>query len=140
MNAIQEIFREKGIKLTPQRLGVYSYLCNTNTHPSTDEIYKNIHADYPSMSLATVYKTLKTLTEKGLIQELNVGEGNFRYDANTKAHAHIQCLACKRVDDLKTDIELDFILDKVKDCTDYNIVYPQLYLYGYCSECQKKSR
>ena len=53
------------------------------------------------MSLATVYKALKTLVEVELIQEINVGEGNFRYDGNSNDHCHVQCLACGRVDDLE---------------------------------------
>ena len=75
-------FKEKKLKLTPQRLAVYQYLKSTSEHPSAETIYKSLQPNYPTMSLATVYKTLKTLVEIGLVQELNVGEGNFRYDGN----------------------------------------------------------
>ena len=83
MNNITNIFREKKLKLTPQRIAVYRYLQSTKEHPSAETIYKALQPEYPTMSLATVYKALKTLVEVDLVQELNVGEGNFRYDANT---------------------------------------------------------
>ena len=61
MDNISAIFKEKKLKLTPQRLAVYKYLMNTKEHPSAEVIYKAIQADFPTMSLATVYKALKTL-------------------------------------------------------------------------------
>ena len=83
MDNIIKIFKEKKIKITPQRLAVYNYLANTTSHPSVETIYEDIYKTFPTMSLATVYKTIKTLVSSELVQELNVGEGNFRYDANT---------------------------------------------------------
>ena len=77
MENISLIFKEKKLKLTPQRLAVYQYLKSTNEHPSAEIIYNALQATYPTMSLATVYKSLKTLVEVNLVQELNVGEGNF---------------------------------------------------------------
>ena len=68
MDNIILTFKEKKLKLTPQRLAVYQFLKNTNEHPSAENIYKALHEAYPTMSLATVYKTLKTLVEIGLVQ------------------------------------------------------------------------
>ncbi|SQB89846.1 Zinc uptake regulation protein [Clostridium tetanomorphum] len=101
MNNITAIFKEKKLKLTPQRIAVYRYLKSTKEHPSAEVIYKALQPEYPTMSLATVYKALKTLVEVNLIQEINVGEGNFRYDGNICPHSHIQCLQCGRVDDVE---------------------------------------
>ncbi|NRZ08808.1 Fe2+ or Zn2+ uptake regulation protein [Clostridium beijerinckii] len=87
------------------------------------------------MSLATVYKALKTLVDVGLIQEINVGEGNFRYDGNSLPHPHLQCLSCGRVDDFK-DLSLDNLNALAKEHTDYQIVSNKVYFYGYCSNCK----
>src|SRR3712207_1526980 len=95
MHNITNIFKEKKLKLTPQRMAVYKYLKSTKEHPSAEMIYKALQPDYPTMSLATVYKALKTLVEVDLVQELNVGENNFRYDGNIYPHPHIQCLNCE---------------------------------------------
>ena len=135
MDTIVPIFKEKKLKLTPQRLAVYNYLLNTTSHPSADIIYTDIHIQYPTMSLATVYKALKTLVDVGLIQEINVGEGNFRYDGNSLAHPHVQCLGCGKVDDFK-DLSLDNLNSLAEEHTDYQIISNKVYFYGYCSDCQ----
>ena len=87
------------------------------------------------MSLATVYKALKTLVEVGLIQEINVGEGNFRYDANSFPHPHLQCLKCGKVDDFM-NFTLDDLNASAQSHTDYKIVSSKVYFYGYCKDCQ----
>ncbi len=135
MDHIASIFKEKKLKLTPQRLAVYNYLINTTSHPSADVIYTDIHIQYPTMSLATVYKALKTLVEVGLIQEINVGEGNFRYDGNSCPHPHLQCLGCGKVDDFK-DLTLDNLNSLAENHTNYKIVSNKVYFYGYCTNCQ----
>lgn len=135
MDQIAAIFKEKKLKLTPQRLAVYNYLMNTTAHPSADAIYTDIHVQYPTMSLATVYKALKTLVEVGLVQEINVGEGNFRYDGNSSPHPHLQCLKCGKVDDFN-GLTLDNLNSLAQANTDYKIVSNKVYFYGYCKDCQ----
>ncbi|MFU0824681.1 Fur family transcriptional regulator [Clostridium sp.] len=137
MDNITTIFKENKLKLTPQRIAVYMYLRSTKEHPSAEAIYKALHKDYPTMSLATVYKALKTLVEVNLVRELNVGEGNFRYDANVSPHPHIQCMCCGRVDDIE-GLLLDDLNDRVKDYTDYEVVSNKVYFYGICTECKDK--
>ncbi len=135
MENITAIFKEKKLKLTPQRLAVYKYLMSTKEHPSAEVIYKAIQKDFPTMSLATVYKALKTLVEVGLVQELNVGEGNFRYDGNIHSHPHIQCINCERVDDLM-NISLDHLNSEVENNSSYKVLSNQTYFYGLCKDCQ----
>lgn len=136
MNNITGIFKEKKLKLTPQRIAVYKYLKSTMEHPSAEIIYKAIQPEYPTMSLATVYKALKTLIVVNLVQEINVGEGNFRYDGNISSHPHIQCLSCGRVDDIN-GICFSDLDDKIKTFTDYQVMENRVYFYGICSSCKK---
>ena len=135
MNNITAIFKEKKLKLTPQRLAVYKYLMSTSEHPSAEVIYKAIQEDFPTMSLATVYKALKTLVEVGLVQELNVGEGNFRYDGNADSHPHIQCVSCGSVDDLM-NLSFEHLNSEVEKNSDYKVLSNQTYFYGLCKDCQ----
>jgi len=135
MNNISSIFREKKLKLTPQRIAVYKYLQGTKEHPSAEIIYKALQAHYPTMSLATVYKALKTLVEVNLVQEINVGEGNFRYDGNICPHPHIQCLNCGKVDDVE-DVCFSDLNEKIKPYTKYEVLTNQVYFYGLCEECK----
>lgn len=135
MKEIAAIFKAKKLKLTPQRLAVYRYLMGTKKHPSAETIYKALQEDYPTMSLATVYKAINTLVDVGLIQEINVGEGNFRYDFNAEPHPHIQCIKCGRVDDLE-GYSLDSLNKEASKHTDYDILSNKVYFYGICPNCK----
>jgi len=134
MDKIINLFKDKKLKLTPQRLAVYKYLMNTKEHPSAETIYKSLHIEYPTMSLATVYKAIKTLVEVGLVQELNVGEGNFRYDGNSATHPHIQCIHCGKVEDLDS-LSFDELSDVAEKHTKYKILSNKVYFYGICPDC-----
>ncbi|WP_143316298.1 Fur family transcriptional regulator [Clostridium sp. HBUAS56017] len=136
MDTITAIFKEKKLKLTPQRLAVYKYLMQTTAHPSAEKIYNDLQPEYPTMSLATVYKALKTLVEVDLIQEINVGEGNFRYDGNVASHPHIQCINCGKVEDF-TSFELDHLNIEASKHTNFKVLSNKIYFYGVCPSCNK---
>ncbi|MCL7395144.1 MAG: transcriptional repressor [Thaumarchaeota archaeon] len=68
--AIINALRKKGYKATPQRIAICKVALQMSTHPTTKEIYKKIKEEYPTISLATVYQTLKLLKELNLVQEL----------------------------------------------------------------------
>lgn len=108
---------------------------NTKEHPSAETIYKALQSEYPTMSLATIYKALKTLVEVDLVQEINVGEGNFRYDGNSMPHPHIQCVNCGKVDDLE-NLELNHLNTQAEECSNYKVLSNKVYFYGICSNCQ----
>ena len=79
------LLRQNGYKVTPQRLAVYEALANTKQHPSAEMLFGTLQPKYPSMSFATVYKTVEILNKLGLIQIINTGEDSFRYDADITA-------------------------------------------------------
>ena len=134
---VTDILRRNKKKVTPQRLAVYAALADTTEHPTAETLYKELRADYPTMSLATVYKSLDAFCEIGIVRELNVGEEAFRYDADISPHPHIRCMSCDRVADVP--ITALAALDKnVASVTGYRIVSQQMYFFGYCPECQKK--
>ena len=134
---VTDILRRNKKKVTPQRLAVYAALADTTEHPTAETLYKELRADYPTMSLATVYKSLDAFCEIGIVRELNVGEEAFRYDADISPHPHIRCMSCDRVADVP--ITALPALDKnVASVTGYRIVSQQMYFFGYCTECQKK--
>lgn len=135
---IIKLLKEKGFKVTPQRIAVYETLRNTKEHPSADILYSKLQPLYPTMSLATVYKSLEVFKELNLIQELNVGEDKFRYDANVKQHPHIVCLKCGKVEDVYDEMIFD-LQTQVKNKTGYDLVSQQLYFFGYCPGCKGKN-
>ncbi|SMD10467.1 Fur family transcriptional regulator [Sporomusa malonica] len=132
---VTTLLRDKGFKVTPQRLAIYSALAATKAHPSAEMIYNELQPLYPTMSLATVYKTIEILKELNLVQVLNVGEDSFRYDADTANHPHVRCMCCGRVDDLYGVDSTEFI-GKVAAQTEYTLQGQQFYFYGVCPACQ----
>ncbi|QDR82752.1 Fur family transcriptional regulator [Sporomusa termitida] len=135
---VTSLLRDKGFKVTPQRLAIYSALAATRSHPSAEMIYNDLQPLYPTMSLATVYKTIEILKELNLVQVLNVGEDSFRYDADTTNHPHVRCLTCGRVDDLHGIDSSDFV-GQVSAQTQYMLQGQQFYFYGVCPACQGKA-
>ena len=133
---LTQVLREKGYKVTPQRLAVYDVLAHTKVHPSAEMIFNRLQPNYPTMSLATVYKTIEILKDLGLVQILNAGEDSFRYDADTSDHAHVRCLECGRVDDIH-GIDASAFVDNVAKGTSYELVGKQFYFYGVCPDCKK---
>lgn len=136
--AVTNILREKGFKATPQRLAVYDALSSTKSHPNAEMLYNMLQPSYPTMSLATVYKTMDIFAELGLIQVLNVGEDSYRYDAETASHPHIRCIECNRVDDI-FDFQAEGLMSEVGAQIGYQLTGRQLYFFGRCPECQKKA-
>ena len=137
MKETAQILREKGLKVTPQRIAVYNMLMNTYEHPNAEMIYKSLEPTNPTMSLATVYKTLDFFKQLGLVQELNVGEPSSRYDAVVQCHPHTVCKVCGKVEDLHME-ELTDVAKKLVPGLDFEVEMEQLILYGTCGECRKK--
>ena len=133
--SVTDILRSKGFKVTPQRLAIYEALQHAKTHPSAEMIFNQLQPHYPTMSLATVYKTIEILKEIGLIQVLNVGEDSFRYDADVSNHPHVRCMKCGRVDDIM-GIESEEFTDLISRSTSYKLTGQQFYFYGVCPKCQ----
>ena len=100
---IAELLRSNGYKVTPQRLAVYDAIDHNMTHPNAESIYQQLQPQYPSMSLATVYKTMEIFAKIGVVKILQCGEDAHRYDYNTSQHAHIRCVKCNRVLDVDID-------------------------------------
>ena len=137
MTGIADLLKEKGLKVTPQRIAIYNYLTNTVAHPTADAIYKALEEAYPALSLATVYKTLDTFNVKGLVQELNVGEDSFRYDADGSPHPHFLCKTCGVVHDLPRLEGFSDIKASLAKETGHTIESEQIYLYGKCKNCSQ---
>ena len=135
---ITSLLREKGFKVTPQRLAIYNMLAGSTSHPNAEMIFNDLQSMYPTMSLATVYKTMEILKEIGLVQVLNAGEDSFRYDAVTSNHPHVRCIECSQVEDVK-DIDCAGFIAQVSKGTAYDLVGQQFYFHGVCPDCRAKA-
>lgn len=135
--SITEELRNHGYKVTPQRLAIYDALVSTKTHPNADMLFAQLQPKYPSMSLATIYKTVDMLEKIGRLKVLSTGEDSFRYDADITVHDHIQCIKCGRVDDV-FDVSDTNQLKRLEEQTGYRIKEQRVYLYGECAKCKNK--
>ncbi|MEW6410143.1 MAG: transcriptional repressor [Nitrospirota bacterium] len=132
-------YRDKGLKATPQRMAILKVLEGNTSHPSAEEIYREVLKDYPTVSFATVYNTLQVLKDSREVLELNIDRDKNRYDPNTNPHYHIICTECKKVEDIFTKeiIEPD-IPSEIK--RRFKITRLSIQFYGICRECQQREK
>ncbi len=133
---LREQFKAKGVPLTHQRLAVYEGLAARHDHPSAETLYASLKSEYPSLSLATVYKTLQTLHEMGMVSRVDSPTAQARYDAIVETHHHAVCTGCGRIEDL-FDERLDRLpAPKAKgfETTGYSV-----HFHGLCAKCAKAS-
>ena len=104
----RRLCREHDLAATHQRQKIYEALVSRPGHYSPEEIYDKVKRDLPSISLATVYKNLKTFVQAGMLHEVTPHHG-WRIDANPHPHHHLVCTQCRSI----TDIDVERI-DPVK--------------------------
>ena len=127
--------RDHGHKMTPQRLAIVKILAKSEGHPSVEDIHAQIKKDFPTMSLATVYRNIVLIKSLGEILELGFPDGSNRYDGNTPyPHPHIICIKCKKIVDLDLD-SLDDMQHEIAEETDFKILNHRLDFFGICSNC-----
>ncbi len=130
--------KDGGNRITPQRLAILKILAVSQGHPSVETIYTKLVGNYPTMSLATVYKTINLLKQKGEVLELEFSEMGNRYDGNKPyPHPHVICTGCGAIVD-PLFLDLEEITKKMMKETGFHIVNHRLDFYGLCPDCQKK--
>lgn len=129
-----EKLKKTGVRMTPQRHAILSYLMRTKSHPSVDEIYRALEKRFPNMSVATVYNNLKVFLEVGLVRELTYGDGASRYDADMSDHYHAICNECGKIVDFEY-VSLDDIEQAARMQTDFAISGHRMEVYGTCANC-----
>jgi len=131
------VLKEKGCRLTPQRLALLKIIAKSTGHPGIEQIYEQIKADFPTTSLATVYKTINLLREVGEVLELNLANLGSRYDGNKPyPHPHVICTKCGQILDPEF-AALAEIAQAMAQQTGYQITHHQLNFFGLCPRCQK---
>ncbi|HYG40847.1 MAG TPA: transcriptional repressor [Cytophagales bacterium] len=109
LEEIKTKLAEKGLKSTQQRIVIYNSVYHSESHPCAENIYEEVKLDNPSISLATVYKTLDTLIDAGLVNRVLNEDGTMRYDANLNSHNHIYCTNTREIIDYE-DPELSQLI------------------------------
>jgi Fur family peroxide stress response transcriptional regulator len=127
--------RDHHHKITPQRLAIVRILAESKGHPSVEDIYGQVKLDFPTMSLATVYRNIVLIKSLGEVLELGFPDGSNRYDGNRPfPHPHVVCIACKKIVDPDLD-SLDSMKKEVEVETEFKILNHRLDFFGICSNC-----
>ena len=137
-----QLLREKGLKVTNQRLRVLEAIASCpEEHLTAEEIYELVKADGPEIGLATVYRTIQLLNELHLIDRINFDDGFVRYEMGSAQererrhrHHHLICMKCGRVISFQDDL-LEELEEKIARTTGFRVVNHEVKLYGYCVEC-----
>ena len=130
--------RAQGHRLTPQRMAVLRILSESDGHPSVQQIYDQVKADFPMTGLGTIYKTVTLLKDMGEVLELGFSDDRNRYDGNKpRPHPHLVCIHCKRIIDPEIPT-LGALPREVSQRTGYRIVSHRLDFYGICPQCQEQ--
>ena len=124
------------LKHSKQRDALLTLLRSVTCHPSAEWLYNELKADFPKMSLATVYRNLGVLCECGEAIRLDVGDRTVHYDAQTSDHSHLFCTVCRRVSDLG-EHELDNIDSTLEQNYGVSIQSHSFIFYGVCCECNQ---
>lgn len=137
IEAFRVICREKGLKVTPQRLAVYKTLLESKEHPSAEMVFKKVRKEVPNISLDTVNRTLLTLADIG---EAFIVEGSGevkRFDSQLKIHQHFKCVKCRKIIDFHHK-PFDNIKVPKSIKSKYTVLRKTVYLEGICDVCRKK--
>lgn len=127
--------KDSGLRLTPQRLAICRVLAESKDHPTAMMIYHSLLPEFPTMSLATVYKTLNVLKNSGLVHALgDAGDGIEHYDADLHPHVHLVCMQCHGVIDFHGE-EVSRVQQTVESRSGYRIQGARIVYYGTCPEC-----
>lgn len=143
---VKDLLREKGLKITSQRLMVLNILsAHGDEHLTVEEIYDLAKEESPEIGLATIYRTVQVLLELHVIEKVTFDDGFARYELNGEEtgsghrHHHAICTQCGKVYSLETDL-LDTLEKQVFESLGFEVTDHEVKLYGLCSACRRKAQ
>ncbi len=129
--------KENNFRLTPQRVELVRLIASSEGHPSAAQLYAKIKTQFPTMSPATVYKTLAMLKEMNQVFEIDLRDDS-HYDGNRPhPHPHLICMKCNQIVDGEVSLDQEAIR-KLEQVSGYTILRPQITLYGLCPDCKEE--
>ena len=139
MRNIRKINNEmKGRSVTSQRKLLLDLIKKAGGHISAKELYRRASRRNESISLATVYRTLRLFKELGLVEERRLGQVYCRYEMKDSAeHQHLVCRSCGKVIEFESPL-IRKLVEALKREHGFNLAKVELYMEGYCKECAKE--
>jgi Fur family peroxide stress response transcriptional regulator len=135
-NQLIAALKERDIRLTPQRVELVRLIAASEGHPSANQLFTKIKRQFPTMSHATVYKTLALLKEMNQVYEIDLHTDS-HYDGNRpQPHPHLICMKCNQIIDGEVSLDQES-LRSLEQASGYRIVRSQISLYGLCPNCKE---
>ena len=136
-NQLISALKERNFRLTPQRVELVRLIAVSEGHPSASELFTKIKRQFPTMSHATVYKTLTILKEMNQVLEIDLRDDS-HYDGNRlQPHPHLICVKCNKIMDGELVLDQES-LRKLEQASGYKILRSQISLYGLCPDCKEE--
>jgi Fe2+ or Zn2+ uptake regulation protein len=132
---LTELFREQGLRVTPQRQCIFRLLEGNDRHPTAEWVYQQARSEMPTISLKTVYQTLNDLSAMGEIKALDLGTGSARFDPNIGHHHHLVCDRCGRTQDVEMDVS--GLKMGRRQRQDFAVSSAEVVFRGVCSNCSQ---
>lgn len=131
--------RDTGHRITPQRLAVLKIMAESRQHPSVESIYRIVKKQFPTTSLATIYKTVTLLKELGEVLELGFADWGSRYDGNKPyPHPHVICTKCGAIADPEYSGMAD-MASAMAAKSGFQITHHRLDFFGLCPKCRERA-
>ena len=128
------LFRDRGLRVTPQRQAIFGLLYGNDTHPTVESLYEAARGMMPTISLKTVYQTVHDLESMGEVALLDVGTGSVRVDPNVEhAHHHLICTHCGKVRDVLVDVA--GLRVPARERHGFRLDEIEVHFRGRCAEC-----
>ena len=142
MNSVENLtksLKQAGLRITPQRIAIYRLLAETDIHPTASMLFDQIHEQFPTLSLATVYNTLDALVGLGMVTVLGpAGDGRVDFDADIEPHINLACTVCHKIVDVPSE-QVAALQAEVSQSSGYELRGARIMYYGLCPDCQRKS-
>ena len=130
---VKDILKKANLKVTPQRILILEVIKEAG-HATIEYIYSEVKKQYPSISIATVYKNIHSLYEKGVLREINPRNDKAFYEIAIHNHAHFICTVCNTIYDIEP-CESTVIQQCFKE-TPGTISELEFNVYGVCNNCK----
>lgn len=116
-----------------QRETINDLLKSCKDHPTAEVIYERAKETVPNISLATVYRNLRTLAENGEVLTLETVDKKIHYDGDTSSHSHFLCTECGKIVDIFIATEPPPLLEQMG----LSVESEKTFYYGHCAECRR---
>jgi Fe2+ or Zn2+ uptake regulation protein len=126
--------RERGLRVTSQRIMIHRALCTQAQHLTADQVLESVSEVLPGTSLPTVYATLELLEQLGLVRRFGTGNGAVLFDSRVEPHAHTVCRRCGATADLESTPVQAGALTRARE-TGFTPDHAQLVIWGLCERC-----